>query len=79
MKLISIDFLHLDSLTGECQYLLVITHNVSRFAQDYASRNKEAKKATEKLYNDFILCFRLLGSIQHNQRKEFENGFVKNL
>ena len=79
VKLISIDFLHLDSPTGECQYLLVIAHNVSRFAQDYATRNKVAKKATKKLYNDFILCFRLLGSIQHNQGKEFENGLFKSL
>ena len=77
MELISTDFLHLDQCSGGFQYILVITDNFSRFAQAYPTRNKEAKTATEKLYNDFILRFGALRSILHDQGRESENGLFK--
>lgn len=78
MELIGIDFLHLDKSSGY-EYLLVITDNFSRFTQVYPTRNKAAKTAAEKLYNDFILRFGIPGQTLHDQGKEFDNQLFKHL
>ena len=52
MALIGLDFLHLDTFTGGFQYLLVITDHFTRYTQVYSTRNKEAKTAVTKLFND---------------------------
>ena len=44
MKLIGLDFLHLDTCTGDFQYLLVITDNFTRYTQVYITRNKRQKQ-----------------------------------
>jgi len=77
MELIQFDFLHLDTCSGGYQYLLVITDNFSRFVQAYPTRNKEAKTAAERLYNDFILRFGIPGKFLHDQGKEFDNKLFK--
>ena len=79
IKLISMDFLNLEQCSGGFQYILVITDNFSRFSQAYPTLNKEAKTAAERLYNDFVLRFGDLGSILHDQGREFENGLFKHL
>ena len=77
VELISMDFLHLEQCSGGFQYILVITNNISRFVQAYPTRNNEAKTAAEKLCNDFILRFDILGSILHDQGRGFQNGLLE--
>ena len=64
-------FLHLDTCVGGFQYLLVLTDHFTRYTQVYPTRNKEAKSAAEKLFNDYILRFRMPGKIIHDQGGEF--------
>ena len=73
MELIGLNFLHLDTCTGGCQYLLVITDHFTRYTQAYPTRNKEAKTAATRMFNDCILRFGTPGKILHNQGREFEN------
>ena len=41
LEIISLDFLHLDKLSGGHQYLFGMTDNFAKFTQYYATRNKE--------------------------------------
>ena len=79
MELIGSDFLHLDTYTGSFQYLLVITDHFTRVYQVYPTRNKEAKTAATKLFNDYILRFGTPGKILHDQGREFENKLFTHL
>ena len=79
MKLIRLDFLHLDTCTGCFQYLLVITDHFTRYTQVYHTRNKEARAAATKLFNDYILRFGTPGKIVHDQGREFENKLFTHL
>ena len=53
MDIIAIDFLKVDRAAGGYEYILVITDQFTRYAQAYATTNKSAKTAAEKLFNDF--------------------------
>ena len=79
MGLIGLDLLQLHSCTGSSQYLLVITDHFTRYTQVYLTRNKEAKTAATKLFNDYILRFGTPGKILHEQGKEFENKLFTHL
>ena len=79
MELVRLDFLYLDACVGGFQYLLVITDHFTRYNQVYSTRNKEAKTAAEKLFNDYILEFGMPREIIHYQGREFENKLFQQL
>ena len=79
MQIVGIDFMHLDTCSGGYQYILVVTDHFSRYTQAYPTRNKAAKTAAEKVYNDFVLRFGMPEKILHDQGGEFENSLFKQL
>ena len=79
MDIIAIDFLKVDKTAGGYEYILVIIDQFTRYAQAYATTNKSAKTAAEKLFNDFVLKFGTPNRILHDQGKEFENKLFHEL
>ena len=51
----------------------------TRYAEAYASTNKSAKTAAEKLFNDFVFKFGTSNRILHDQGKKFERKLFDEL
>ena len=54
--MLSMDFLEFDSACGYC-YALVVIEKFTRFCQICRTRNRLAKTAADKIFNDLVLRF----------------------
>ena len=82
MELIGLDFLHLDTCKDSFYNFVVITDYFTRYtrsSQVYPTRNKEAKTAAIKLFNDCIFRFGTPGKILHDQGRKFKNKLFTHL
>ena len=79
MDIVGIDFLKVDKCSGGYENILVITDHFTIYTQIYATKNKSARTAASKLYNDSILHFGSPEKMLHDQGQEFENELFHNL
>ena len=73
-QMVSLNFLHVEATAGGSKYILVVMVHFTRYAQAYTTKDKSAKTAAERVYNDFLLRFGVPETIHHDQGGEFENN-----
>ena len=76
-ELNSVDCLHMDNSSGGCETILVIMNQFTKYSKADPTRNKSAKTAAEKIFNNFILQFSFPLWIHHDQGVEFENHLLQ--
>ena len=80
MEIVSIDFLHLDHLSGNYEYLLcVFTDHFTRCTLAYLTRNKSSCSTAERIFSDLILRFGMPKHILYDQAKELDNKLFHQL
>ena len=78
-EIVSMDFLKLDKAKGGYEYVLVVTDNFTRYVKAYVTKNKSAKSAADKLYNNYILNSGFPRQIHNDCGKEFHNSLFQRL
>ena len=77
-EMIGVDFLELEK-SGGYRYLLVIVDHFARYAEVYPTRNKTAKTAADKIYNQFVLRYGYPEKLHSDRGGEFTNAIWKEL
>ena len=78
-EMLTIDYLHLDRAKGGYEYALVCCDHFTKFVQIYATKNKSALAAADKIYNELVLKYGMMTRIHHDQGREFDNTLFKRL
>ena len=71
--MVSVSLLRLDRCKCGFEYVLIVADHFKRFTQSYATRNKSAKTAARKLFNNFMLQFGFSIRNHHERSGEFRN------
>ena len=75
LRLVGIDFLHLDPCSGGYEHLLVITVHFIRFVIANPTTRKSTRTAAEKLYNYYIMRHGIPEKLVRDRRKELFQRF----
>ena len=78
-EILSFDFVHLDKCRGGYEYALVVVDHFTKWVQIYATKNKSAISAADKIFNNYILKYGFPKRLHHDQGKEFDNTLFARL
>ena len=78
-EMITIDYIGLDRSKGGYEYAFVCCDHFTKFIQIYATKNKSALAAADKIYNNLVLKYGLPTKIHHDQDQAFNGKLFKRL